>query len=136
MNPYRAAAIQHWRDQHATIAVRIRAIYIERIFFAPNTTPDLALINCRETVFMGNSATNDYEFNRHCFFHTNLRERNFDEAEKCLLFYIPELSTSEEVCYVSQRNYVLIRGVEPIVDISLCCIGCLREKRIDKVWIV
>ena len=96
MNHHRAAAIQHWRDQHPTTAVRTRAIYFERIFLAPNATPDLALINCREILITGNSnSTIDYEFYRHFLFNLYLREMNFDDAAKCLLFYIPELSTCE-----------------------------------------
>ena len=127
---HRNSAIRHWRDQNPT-APLINLMYIKRSNLLPNATPNTAFINCREPMIMpGFSAEYEHEYKMHENFFHHLRNRNFVEAANFLYFYLPEFSTSEEVCYIRRRHFVLVRGVEPIVDRSLCHIGCLEDKPI------
>ena len=125
------SAIQQWREQHLERTASIAVVYVDRRNFGRNATPDSALVNCQEKViWAGHAATFEYEFMIHDLFHRHLMNKNYFEASKCLLFYIPELSTKGEVCYASRHNFFLIRGVYPIVDRTLICIGCFNNKEI------
>ena len=120
---YRNSAIQNWRDRNPT-AARFLVMYADRKNLHRNATPPTALLNCR---YNNGVSADEHEFDMHWNFQRHLQLGNFVDAAKFLYFYIPEFSTSEEVCYATGRNYIRIRGVQPIVDRSLCHIGCCEE---------